>query len=162
MSIASDRTHALRQRFGANIRKRWVVTSCNGSSLPLADIFLFWLSLSGFPQGFKMRLLVKGFYTLITDVSFSFPTNVAYHHPHPFRAQRPRWHSFLSPIDVGPPPNLPLLFPASLLAHRLVSTHLQGTISLRRMREDEHFVIYLMRLTLSIEYYDNVCLYAMI
>ena len=43
---------------------------------------------------------------------------------HPLRGQRPHWHSFLPPIDVGPPPNLtpPPLVPVSLLAHCLVST----------------------------------------
>ena len=50
-------------------------------------------------------MLGKRFHTLKKGVSFSSPTNVGYHNPPPFRAQCPRWHSFLSPIDVGPPPN---------------------------------------------------------
>ena len=45
----------------------------------------------------------------------------------PFGAQRPRCHSFLPPIDVGPPQIHPLWGPASLLAHRLVSTSFRGT-----------------------------------
>ena len=45
----------------------------------------------------------------------------------PFGAQRSRWYSFLPPINVGPPPNPPPLGPASLLAHRFVSTPLRRT-----------------------------------
>ncbi|KAG7028243.1 hypothetical protein SDJN02_09424, partial [Cucurbita argyrosperma subsp. argyrosperma] len=52
---------------------------------------------------------------------------MGHHNPPPFWGQRPRWHSFLPPIDVGPPPNSPPLGPASLLAHRLVPTPLWGT-----------------------------------
>ena len=44
-----------------------------------------------------------------------------------FGAQRPRWHSFLSPTDVGPSPNHPLWGSTSLLAHHLVSTPLRET-----------------------------------
>ena len=55
---------------------------------------------------------------------FSSPTNVRHHNPPLFGAQRPLWHSFLPPIDVGPPPNPP---PFGALAHRLVSTPLRGT-----------------------------------
>ena len=89
------------------------------------------------PQGFKTRLLGDGFHTLINCGLFSSPTNVGHHNPPPFGAQRPRWHSFLPPIDVGPPPNPPPLGPSVLtgtpphvyplrrtarrLAHRLVS-----------------------------------------
>ena len=50
------------------------------------------------------------------------------HNPPPFAAQRSRWHSVPSPIDVGPP-NHPLQGPVSLLAHRLVSTPLRGSDS---------------------------------
>ena len=35
------------------------------------------------------------------------PTNVGHHNLPLFGAQRPRWHSFLPLIDVGPPPNPP-------------------------------------------------------
>ena len=70
---------------------------------------------------------LEGFHTLINGGLFSSPTNVGHHNPPPFGVQRPRWHSFLPPIDVGPPPNPPPLGPASLLAHRLVSTLLRGT-----------------------------------
>ena len=64
-------------------------------------------SLLGSPQGFKTCLLGKGFHTFINDVLFSSPTNVGHHNPPPFGAQRPRWHSFLPSIDVGPPSNPP-------------------------------------------------------
>ena len=46
-------------------------------------------------------------------------------HIHPLWAQRPRWYSLLSPIDVGshnPPP-------FGALAHYLVSTPLRGSVS---------------------------------
>ena len=59
------------------------------------------------PQGFKMRLLGEGFHTLINGGLFSSPTHVGHHNPPPFGAQRHRWHSFLPPIDVGPPSNPP-------------------------------------------------------
>ena len=61
---------------------------------------------------------------------FSSPTNVRHHNPPPFGAKRSRWHSFLPPIDVGPPQIHPLWGPMSLLAHRLVST------PFREQRED--------------------------
>ncbi|KAG7020717.1 WD repeat-containing protein DWA2, partial [Cucurbita argyrosperma subsp. argyrosperma] len=67
-------------------------------------ILVFGFSLMSFPI---TRLLGKGFHTLINNVSFSSPTNVGYHNPPLFRAQRPRWLLFLSPIDVRPPPNPP-------------------------------------------------------
>ena len=54
-------------------------TICNGPSPPLTDIFLFEFSLSGFPSRFKMRLLGRGFHTLIKGVSFSSPTDVGSH-----------------------------------------------------------------------------------
>ena len=69
-----------------------------------------------------MSMLGEGFHTLIKGDLFSSPTNVGPHNPPPFGAQRPRWHSFLPPIVVGPPLNPPPLGPTSLLAHRLVST----------------------------------------
>ena len=81
---------------------------CNGLGPPLVDIILFGLSLSGFPSRFfKTRLLGSGFHTIIKGVSFSSPIDEGSHNPPPFRAQGPRWHSFLSPIDVGPPSNPP-------------------------------------------------------
>ena len=75
---------------------------CNDPDPPLADIVLFGLSLC--PKGFKTRLQGEGFHTLINGGLFSSPTNVGHHNPPPFEVQRPRWHSFLPPIDVGPPP----------------------------------------------------------
>ena len=100
---------------------------CNDPDPLLADIVLFRLSLSGLqilsslgfpfracPQGFKTRLLGEGFHTLINGGLFSSPTNVGHHNPPPFEAQRPRWHSFLPPIDVEPPPNPPPLGPSVL------------------------------------------------
>ena len=82
---------------------------CKDPDPPLADIVLFGLSLSGLPsrQGFQTRLL-GGFHTLINNGGlFSSPTNVGHHSSPPFGAQRPRCHSFLPPVDVGPPPNPP-------------------------------------------------------
>ena len=78
-------------------------------------------------QGFKTRLLGERFHTLINYGLFSSPTNVGYHNPPPFGAQRSRWHSFLPPIDVDHPQIHPLWGSVSLLAHRLVSTPLRGT-----------------------------------
>ena len=51
----------------------------------------------------QTRMLERGFHTLIRNVSFSSPTNVGSHNPHPFRAQRLRWHSFTSPTSVSIP-----------------------------------------------------------
>ena len=48
-----------------------------------------------------MRLLWRGFHTLIKNTSFSSPTDVRSHNPPSFGAQRPRYRSFPSPIDVG-------------------------------------------------------------
>ena len=89
-------------------------TICNGPSPPLADIVLFGLFLS------SLRLLWRGFHTLIKNASFSSPTDVGSHNLPLFDAQRPRWHSFPSPINVGPPIHA-LSNPASLMAHRSVS-----------------------------------------
>ena len=89
-------------------------TICNGPSPPLADIVLFGLSLSG------LRLLGRGFHTLINNALFSSPTDVESHNLPLFGAQRPRWHSFPSPINLGPPIHA-LSGPASLMAHRPVS-----------------------------------------
>ena len=47
-------------------------------------------------------------------------------HP-PFRAQRPRWHSFLPPIDVGSPHKSTPLWSPRPYWHTLVSTPLRGT-----------------------------------
>ena len=104
----------------------------------------------------------QGFHTLINGGLFSrfplpykwwfvlLPNQCGTSQSTPFRAQRPRWHSFLPPIDVEPPPNpppfgtqhpywhtasclppepksTPLWGPASLLAHSLMSTPLRGT-----------------------------------
>ena len=77
---------------------------------------------------FKTRLMGKGFHTLIKNASFSSPTDVGSHNPPSFGDQHPRWHSFPSPIDVGPPIHSPL-GPTSLLAHRLMSTPLRGSVS---------------------------------
>ena len=64
---------------------------------------LIWVFPFGLPlKVFKMRLLGRGFHTLIKNVSFSSPTDVGSHNPPPFGAQRPRWYSFPSSIDVGP------------------------------------------------------------
>ena len=95
-------------------------------------VFPFGLTL----KVFKTRLLGRGFHALIKSVSFSSPTDVGCHNPSPFRAQRLRWHSFLSPIDVGPLPNPPFPRPYKgcfiLLPNRCrmsQSTPLQGQAS---------------------------------
>ena len=95
---------------------------CNGTNPPLADIVLSGLSLSRFPSRFLKRVCGRGFHTLIKGVSFSSPTDVGSHNPPPSEPQRPRWHSFPSPIDVKPPKSTPLQGLVSLLAHCLVST----------------------------------------
>ena len=67
-------------------------------------------------------------HTLIKVVSFFSPTDVGSHNP-PFRAQRPRWHSFPSSIDVEPH-NPPPSGSTSFLAHRLISTPLDSAFLL--------------------------------
>ena len=99
---------------------------------PLGDIVLFGLSL----KVFKTRLLERGFHTLIKNTSFSSLNDVGSHNP--LGAQRPGWHSFPFPINMGssnpihPPlePNIltgtqsyvhPLWGSTSSLTHRPVS-----------------------------------------
>ena len=50
------------------------------------------------PQGFKTRLLGKGFHTLMNGGLFSSLINLGHHNLPPFGAQRPRCHSFLPPV----------------------------------------------------------------
>ena len=76
-------------------------TIFNRPNLPLADVVLFGFPFRYSPQGFKTRLLGRGFHTLINNASFSSPTDVGSHNPPIIGAQRPHWHSFLSPIDMG-------------------------------------------------------------
>ena len=88
----------------------------NSSSPPLVDIVLFGLPLKVFKR--QRRLLGRGLHTIIKNASFSSPTDVRSHNPLPFRAERPRWHSFPSPTNVGPPnppPSGPVSFPAHCL-----------------------------------------------
>ena len=96
-------------------------TICNGPSPPLADIVLF-----GLPLKALTRQLGEGFHTLINGVLLGcfvhLPNQCGRSQSNPLRAQRPYWHSFLSLIDVGPPPNPPPLGPNVLTGHRLVST----------------------------------------
>ena len=80
-------------------------------------------------QGFKMRLLGEGFHTLINGVLFSSLTNVRHHNPPPFETQRPLWHSFLSPINVGLLPNPPPLGPSVLAGTSSRIYPLWGTTS---------------------------------
>ena len=99
----------------------------------LVDIVLFGLSLSGFPstlgspfraspQGFKTRLLGEGFHTLINGDLFSSPTNVGHHNPPP-SGLASSLALFSSSNRCGTTPKSTTLWgPASLLAHRLVST----------------------------------------
>ena len=79
------------------------IGKCNDPDPLLVYIVLFGLSLSGF----KTCMLGEGFHTLINGGLFFSPTNVGHHNPPPFGAQCSHWHSFLPPIDVGPPPNPP-------------------------------------------------------
>ena len=84
---------------------------CNRLSSPVADIVLFgfWVFLYGLTlKIFKTRLLGRGFHTLKCFVSLSNRCEIS--QSTPIMAQRPRWHSFLTPIDVGshsPPPSEP-------------------------------------------------------
>ena len=64
-----------------------------------------------FPQGFKTHLLEEGFHTLYKWWSVLLFIQCGTSQSTPFRAQHPRWHSFLTPINVGPPPNPPPLGP---------------------------------------------------
>ena len=43
----------------------------------------------------------RGFHTFIKNVLFSSPNRCGISQSTPFKAQRPLWHSFPSPIDVG-------------------------------------------------------------
>ena len=65
-------------------------------------------------------MIGKSLPTLIKGVSGS-------HNPPAFEAQRSRWHSFLSPIDVGPPPNPPPSGPSVFMStpsvNNLMSTY---------------------------------------
>ena len=72
-------------------------TICNGSSPPLADIFLFGLSLSSFPSRLLNTFVRERLPHRLCSPS---PIDVGSHNPTPFRAQRLRWHLFLSPINV--------------------------------------------------------------
>ena len=97
------------------------VWSFNNPDPPLTVVVLLGLSLSGFtiyrgrfPHPYKWWFVL-----LHSQCGTSQSTS--------FGAQRPCWHSFLPPIDVGSPQIHPLLGPASLLVHCLVSTHLRGT-----------------------------------
>ena len=51
------------------------------------------------------------------------------HNPPPFRARHPCWHSFLSPIDVGLPPNPPPSGPNILAGTSPRVYPLRGTTS---------------------------------
>ena len=102
-----------------------LIDYCNSPSLPLADIVLFGLSLSGYPSRFfKTRLLGRGFHILIKGVSFSSLSDVGSHNPPPlgpsilagtccllqlmwdpqstpFGAQSSCWHTALCPPPLG-------------------------------------------------------------
>ena len=94
--IASVMTAVTKTEYKRPARFASLHQLCNSPSPQLTDIVLFELSL----KVFKTRLLGRDFYTLIKNVLFSSPTDVGSHNPSPFKAQRPCWHSFLSPIDV--------------------------------------------------------------
>ena len=82
----------------------------NSLSSLLVDIVLFGFTLLGFPS------IGRGFHTLIKDVSLTSPI------PPPPLGASILAGSFLSPIDVGPHQIHLLWSPASLLAHRFMST----------------------------------------
>ena len=63
------------------------------------------------------------------NASSSSPTDVGSHNPPSFKAQRPLWHSFSSPIDVGPPQSTPSSGP-SVLAGTPPCVHLPLGLSL--------------------------------
>ena len=54
-------------------------TICNSRNLPLTDIVFFGFPFRTSPQGFKTRLLGRGFHTLIKNVLFFSPTDVGSH-----------------------------------------------------------------------------------
>ena len=63
----------------------------NSLSPPLVDIVLFGLFLFELSlKIFKMRLLGRGFHTLIKNVLFHSPADVGSHNPPPFETQHPR------------------------------------------------------------------------
>ena len=81
-----------------------------------------------FPQSFKTCMLGEGFHTLINGGLFSSPINVGHHNPPPLRGPTSSLALFPSSNRCGTAPkSTPLWAPASLLAHRLVSTPLRGT-----------------------------------
>ena len=68
--------------------------TCNSPSPLLVNIVRFGpLRITISPHGFKMRLLRRGFHTLIRNASFASPTDVGSHNPSTLEAQRPRWHT---------------------------------------------------------------------
>ena len=100
-------------------------------------IVLFWAFLSGFPQGFKMRLLEKSFHTFANGGLFSSPNQRGHHNPPPSgpASSNVGHHNpppsgpasslalFPSSNHCGTTPKIhPLHGPMSLLAHGLVST----------------------------------------
>ena len=94
------------------------------TEIPLADIVLFGLfPLRLSPQRFKSSLLGEGFHTLINGDLFSSPTNVWHHNPPPpslpsvLAGTLSFLQSMWDHLQIHP-----LWDPASLVAHRLVST----------------------------------------
>ena len=63
-----------------------LLDSCSLLSLSTSLTYIVFFGLS--PQGFTMCLLERGFYTLISNVSFPFPTDVGSHNLPLLRAQR--------------------------------------------------------------------------
>ena len=97
---------------------------CNGLSPPP---FLLWALLFGlFLKVYKTHLLRRGFHTLIKSVSFSSPTDVRSPSlgPSVLASTRSFLQSMLDPHQIHP-----LRGPASLLAHRLMSTPLWNSAS---------------------------------
>ena len=71
-------------------------------------------------------MLRRGFHTRMLC---SLPNRRGISQSTPFGAQRPRWQSFSSLIDVGPPNPTSLWGPTSLLAHCLLSIPLRSSTS---------------------------------
>ena len=85
-------------RGSASLLAHHLVFGSNTHHLVLANIthaFPFELPFNVF----KIRMLGRGFHTLVKNVLFPSPTNVGSHNPSPFGIQPPCWH--ISPTDVG-------------------------------------------------------------
>ena len=103
--------------------------SVNRPSPPRVNFCLFWASPSGLPyKDFETCLLGRGFHTLIKNTLFPVSTDIGSHNPPPLGPNvLADTHSPLQ--SMWDPPIHHPSGPAFLLAHRLVSTPLQGSAS---------------------------------